>query len=442
MLVLAFADLSLASERLFVSSFYDNQVNVFDIGSPEQAKTSIEVGVYPNQIASSPAGDAIYVANYTTADISVIDPASLAVINTIDLSCRPYSLDVTSDGSQAYVVCRSTGKVAQVDLIKGVESGQASVTFPYDLALDPQGRFAYVTRLFFSRYLYVVDLESQRVVSTVRVGRSPKGVAVGPNGEFVYVANSNSATVSIIASATNSVVETIAVDSGPNAVAIDKSGSFLYLTHNYSGSVSVIDLASRTMVAGIEVGDAPERLTLSDDGSRLYVANFASNTVSVIDTTQRAVISTVPTGNGPFDVALLEQHDTTPPELILATNQSILWPPNHKLRDIHLNVTATDNQDPAPQVKLVSITSSEPCSASAETAAKTKKPGAASPQSCADIVDAELGSFDVAFKLRAERFAYNGDDRTYSITYRATDAAGNTTTASIDINVPLFYSPR
>lgn len=441
LLVLLVANQSLASEKLFVSSFYDNVVNVFDTDILDKAETSIEVGVFPNQIASSPAGDAIYVANYTTADISVIDPVSLSVVKTIELSCRPYSLDIASDGSQAYVVCRSTGEVTRVDLVTGLETGQIPVTFPYDLALDPQNRFAYVTRLFFSRHLYVIDLESQEVISTITVGRSPKGVAVGPKGQFVYVANSGSATVSVIATATNSVVQAISVASAPNSLAIDRAGAFLYLSHNRNNTVSVIDLTTLTMVANIEVGDAPERLTLSDDGSRLYVANFGSNTLSVIDTAQWTVISTILTGNGPFDVALLEQQDVIPPELTLAVEQAILWPPNHKLRDINLSVVATDNQDPSPQIQLVSISSSEPCSSLSEIVPKVKKVESASPQSCADIVDAEFGNYDVDFKLRAQRFAYNGDDRIYTITYEATDAAGNVTTASIDLVVPLSYKP-
>jgi hypothetical protein len=52
-----------------------------------------------------------------------------------------------------------------------------------------------------------------------------------------------------------------------------------------------------------------------------------------------------------------------------------------------------------------------------------------------DIQGAEYGTADTSFKLRATR-AENGKGRIYTITYRATDHAGNTTEHSITIEVP------
>lgn len=43
---------------------------------------------------------------------------------------------------------------------------------------------------------------------------------------------------------------------------------------------------------------------------------------------------------------------------------------------------------------------------------------------------------DDTVRLRAER-DLNGDGRVYLITYRATDACGNTTTRSAEVRVPL-----
>ncbi|MBW6511276.1 MAG: YncE family protein [Desulfuromonadaceae bacterium] len=431
-LILLFSSPVLAAEMLFVSAFYDNVVNIFDAAPPHSAQPAVEVGVFPNQITVSPAGDKIYVANYTTGNINMIDPATLTVTGSITLSCNPLSLDISSDGASAYAVCRNTGMVSHIDLAEGIETGQTPVTFPYDLALDPQGRFAYVTRYFFSRYIYVVDLQLKSVVKTITVGRSPKGVVTDPLGRFIYVANSGSASVSVIDTATWSVSGSIPVATRPNNLTIDNQGSMLYVSHNQSNLVSVVDLNVRETVATIPVGIAPERLSLSTDGTRLYVANFGSNTLSVIDTARREVIGTVPTGNGPFDVALLEQRDTTPPQVSITPDTTLLWPPNHKLRDVNLHVVVTDNLDLNPQVQLVSIVSSEPCSSSAR-----QKSAHAAPQSCDDVVGAEYGTFDTSFQLRAERFAFNGDDRVYTVTYKATDAAGNATVASVDIVVPL-----
>src|SRR6185295_20375691 len=47
----------------------------------------------------------------------------------------------------------------------------------------------------------VIDPANNTVVATITVGDEPGGVAVTPNGTFVYVANQNSNTVSVISAA-------------------------------------------------------------------------------------------------------------------------------------------------------------------------------------------------------------------------------------------------
>ena len=52
-----------------------------------------------------------------------------------------------------------------------------------------------------------------------------------------------------------------------------------------------------------------------------------------------------------------------------------------------------------------------------------------------DIAEAELGTDDREFELRAERKG-SGTGRTYSITYSGTDASGNKALATATVVVP------
>lgn len=82
----------------------------------------------------------------------------------------------------------------------------------------------------------------------------------------------------------------------------------------------------------------------------------------------------------------------------------------------------SDICDPDPTFVLVSITSDEPPNDHGD--------GNTQP----DIVDADLGTDDVEFKLRAERDGrQNG--RKYTIVYQASDECGNTTNRSVCVTV-------
>jgi len=109
--------------------------------------------------------------------------------------------------------------------------------------------------------------------------------------------------------------------------------------------------------------------------------------------------------------------DATEPTLNLVSSPPVLWPPNHKLVAIAVAVNVSDNVDANPVVKLISITCDDACNPAQ------------------DIVEAAFGTDDRAFKLRADRTG-GGSGRTYTITYEATDAAGNKATATTTVIVP------
>jgi hypothetical protein len=122
------------------------------------------------------------------------------------------------------------------------------------------------------------------------------------------------------------------------------------------------------------------------------------------------------------------QVDVTPPTLSFTLTPATLWPPNGKLVSVTAVITVTDDYDPEPEIKLESITANETLEAE-------------------DIRDASFGTDDRNFKLRAERKGKEDDHkqtdrgtkqlgRIYTVTYSATDASGNKSTASATVTVP------
>lgn len=134
----------------------------------------------------------------------------------------------------------------------------------------------------------------------------------------------------------------------------------------------------------------------------------------------QSLIATTAFTTPPFTASQFEGFilDNTPPVLTLSVSPQVLWPPNHQLVEITVNVSATDDRDPDPDVQLVSITSSE--------AENDRGDG---------NTESDIVVEDGKIYLRAERSGL-GNDRIYTITYRARDAAGNITTASAIVTVP------
>jgi len=130
------------------------------------------------------------------------------------------------------------------------------------------------------------------------------------------------------------------------------------------------------------------------------------------------------TGLTDTDEVLASVVDTTPPAVAVVLDPETLWPPNHRMVAITADVSARDLCGEATTT-LTSIVSSEADNA------PTKSDG----DTTDDVQDADYGSPDYAFSLRAERDGA-GSGRTYTVAYTATDVAGNSTSATAEVVVP------
>jgi YVTN family beta-propeller protein len=137
-------------------------------------------------------------------------------------------------------------------------------------------------------------VDGWKQVRTIAVGGHPSGITASKNGKFVYVANANSDTVSVIDTTTDKVVETIdckpeaklPFGTGSNAVALSPDGHHLYVANGTGNCVAVVALGSQaggpptvgeprpSRIEGmIPTGWYPGAVRLSAGGKQLFVAN-------------------------------------------------------------------------------------------------------------------------------------------------------------------------
>jgi hypothetical protein len=112
--------------------------------------------------------------------------------------------------------------------------------------------------------------------------------------------------------------------------------------------------------------------------------------------------------------------DAPPVITNITANPRVLWPPNHKMRRIQLNVQAGDDCG-AVTSRVVSVTSNEPV---------------LGPGSGHHAPDWIIGQDGQSLALRAERSGRNKSGRVYTVTIATTDEAGNSTTGTVTVRVP------
>ncbi len=132
------------------------------------------------------------------------------------------------------------------------------------------------------------------VVDSINVGGGPDRIVINAEGTVAYVANYNSATVSVIDLTTFSLSDTIIMPANTYTIglALHPDGSRLYVSGTYSSEIQVINTSDNTIsnkITGIS-NSGYGALTFNLDGSRLYYGSYGYSQLQVIDTSNDTLI--------------------------------------------------------------------------------------------------------------------------------------------------------
>jgi YVTN family beta-propeller protein len=152
-----------------------------------------------------------------------------------------------------------------------------------------------------STSLTAFDRRARSVTGVVPTGREPRGMALEPRGNRLYVATAGSDAVDIVDVAAGTVINRITMNGGdrPRDLALTPDGKLLVINSG-SRSASFVDPVSTQELSRVVVGEEPWSLLLDRARQRAYVLNRRSNTISVVDVAARAVVGAYPTDPEPL----------------------------------------------------------------------------------------------------------------------------------------------
>lgn len=246
-----------------------------------------------------------YVSDSTGA-VHVLDTATNTVVTTVPIAGQPGQLAATPNGAFVYVADSLNNHVSVIAVSTNTVVATVAVAQPQRIAFTPNGAFAYVTSTGLNRKnvaeLYVIDTARNKVVATIPLDQGIDGVAVTPDGASVWVASAETNSVYVVDTATNTLAATIFIGDDLRGLAITPDGAFVYVTSAASATVSVISTATHTVVATIP-GLIAFDIAITPNGAFAYVP-LLFNDVAVISTATNTVAATVTTGGSPAFVAI------------------------------------------------------------------------------------------------------------------------------------------
>ncbi len=232
--------------------------------------------------SSGPSGTFGLGATSTAVVFTDVNGIATAPTVTANNSAGPFTLTAkeTGNGLLRNFLLTNIGPPPGASVTNVLAAG----SLPFAAAVNPLTNKVYVANQN-SANVTVID-GATNSTTTVGVGNNPVSVAVNPVSNKIYVANQNDNTVTVIDGATNTTL-TVNVGFSPNAVAVNPATNKIYVANqgnggNIAGNVTVIDGATNS-TATLNVGGQPFALAVNPVTNKIFVSNQGNSTVNVID---------------------------------------------------------------------------------------------------------------------------------------------------------------
>ncbi|MCA6450031.1 MAG: bifunctional YncE family protein/alkaline phosphatase family protein [Chitinophagaceae bacterium] len=266
---------------------------------------SLPLGDLPLNMAISPSQKLLAVTNngQSKHSLQLIDVVTEKVLDHIEVPKAWVGLEFSADNRFLYVsggndnrILKYAVKNQQLLLADSILLGKAwpEKISPTGLSIDHSKQLLYVVTKDNNR-LYVIDLVTKQIKKELALPGEAYTCRLSPDKKELYISCWGCSRILVYGVTEHRILSEIAVGSNPNDLCMTANGRWLYVANANDNSVSVIDTKQRKVVETLNAAlypDAPTGSTtngvaMSADEKTLYIANADNNCLSVYDVSRK-----------------------------------------------------------------------------------------------------------------------------------------------------------
>ncbi|WP_253691429.1 MULTISPECIES: YncE family protein [unclassified Treponema] len=247
--------------ELWVSQMPTASIHVFDLTSFEYKITIESSGTWSKVMAYNAGLDRVYLSNWTSQDISVIDPSSYKEEKKIKTKAVPRGMAFSQDGK--FIYCAQFEDSAGKSQCRLIKKSLADYKTVYEgggmgakrhIVTDYERKLIYVSDMR-NNIVEVYSADKDKLLASIKVFFNPNTIQLSADKKLLYVSCR-----------------------GPNNP--DKG----YLYKGYVlGRLDIIDTQTFTLIESIEAGNQPTGLDVSPDGKKIVLSDFLDNRIRVYE---------------------------------------------------------------------------------------------------------------------------------------------------------------
>ena len=265
--------------KVYVTTFQTGEIEIYDLTTKELIKKIPLPGSiihFPQRLADTalvtstvitggssmdynPNNEMLYVANYNTNEIIVIDTKNNdSIVKTIAVSPHPIDVKIDPITNQVLVTSFASKKLTFIsgdtnEITETIDTGIS----PWGIGIDKGEHRAYIAH-HNSPYIAVVDLLNKKVIKQIPIGFESQSIVVDANEHKVYVSFHDIDKILKINGQNNEIETEIQLEGRiPNDIAVDPNSHKLYASIKSSNDLFVMGPESYAVSVPVVTREPP-----------------------------------------------------------------------------------------------------------------------------------------------------------------------------------------
>ena len=287
----------------------------------------VPLGDLPLNIAVAPSGKLLAVTNngQSTQQLMLFDGEDFALLDSVEMGKSWLGLVFSDDGQSLYASGGNDNWIVRFSIANRrlfpADTFRLGKPWPEriwvaGIQVDESRQLLYAVTTE-DNSLYIYDMKGHQTIRRLPLGGEGYTCLLSSDRDELYVSCWGCNRVAVLDTRTQAFRAFIPVGDNPNDMSLSRDGSYLFIANSNDNSVSVIDLALHEVVEVLNAalypdspsGSTSNSLALGNDDRTLYVANADNNCLAVFDVSEpgsSAGKGFIPTGWYPTCVRVVD----------------------------------------------------------------------------------------------------------------------------------------
>ena len=262
---------------------------------------SLSLGDLPLNIAVSKNKKLIAVTNngQSTQTIQLVDAVNETLLDEVVIAKSWYGLKFGNNDKLLYASAGNDNRINVYSINNNKLQLSDSIILgkkwpekisPTGIDIDDAHQLMYVVTKE-NNTLYKIDLKTKTIIHILSLGAEAYACLLSPDKKTLFISLWGGDKILYYNTATDTIIKEIPVGDNPNEICLSSNGKYLYTANANDNSVSVIDVKQQKVIETLNAalypnapsGSTTNGLALSNDEKTLYIANADNNCLAVFN---------------------------------------------------------------------------------------------------------------------------------------------------------------